>query len=77
MQTTINTVSTASGRAAGFSFARAAQPARRLGAWLRSRGRERAVLNELERLTDRELADIGLARGDIRMVFARAAIASR
>jgi uncharacterized protein YjiS (DUF1127 family) len=31
--------------------------------------RRHSVINELDRLSDRELADIGLARGDIRSIF--------
>ncbi|MBW4022108.1 MAG: DUF1127 domain-containing protein [Proteobacteria bacterium] len=31
--------------------------------------RRSAVINELDRLSDRELADIGLSRGEIRSVF--------
>lgn len=34
--------------------------------------RRQAVLDELSRLTDRELADIGLHRGELKQVFARA-----
>ena len=33
--------------------------------------RRQAVLNELSRLSDRELADIGLHRAELRQVFAR------
>jgi uncharacterized protein YjiS (DUF1127 family) len=34
--------------------------------------RRQAVLDELSRLSDRELADIGLQRSELRQVFARA-----
>jgi len=33
--------------------------------------RQQAVMHELETMTDRELADIGMTRGDIRHVFDR------
>jgi uncharacterized protein YjiS (DUF1127 family) len=33
------------------------------------RAERRAVLDELSRLSDRELADIGLTRGDLMLVF--------
>ncbi len=55
-----------------------ATPSRRRGivAWLASLGewfaempRRRAVLSELSALSDHELADIGLARGDLPRVF--------
>jgi uncharacterized protein YjiS (DUF1127 family) len=42
----------------------------RFGGWLREASRRSAVINELDRLSDRELADIGITRGDIRSVFA-------
>ncbi len=44
----------------------------RFGGWLREASRRSAVFNELDRLSDRELADIGITRGDIRSVFATA-----
>jgi uncharacterized protein YjiS (DUF1127 family) len=44
---------------------------------MRERSQRRQVINELDRLSDRELADIGLARGDIRSVFIGAAITGR
>ena len=37
----------------------------RIGAWLR----RRAAMDELAGLTDHELADIGLSRGDLAMAF--------
>ncbi|MBV9735759.1 MAG: DUF1127 domain-containing protein [Acidisphaera sp.] len=37
----------------------------------------RAVVNELSTLSDRELADIGLARSEVRRVFDDAFVASR
>jgi uncharacterized protein YjiS (DUF1127 family) len=50
-----------------------------LGRWLADRAaalvawpKEQAVIHELQTMTDRELADIGLARGDILHVFDRA-----
>ncbi len=39
--------------------------------------REREVVRELSRLTDRELADLGIARADIRTVAEGAALAVR
>jgi uncharacterized protein YjiS (DUF1127 family) len=44
-------------------------PVVRASRWLRDIGRRNAVINELDRLSDRELADIGLSRGEIRSVF--------
>jgi uncharacterized protein YjiS (DUF1127 family) len=41
----------------------------RIGGWVRNSSRRNAVMNELERLSDRELADIGLSRSEIRSVF--------
>ena len=49
-------------------------PVGRFGAmvqWLMDMPRRRAVINELDALSDHELADIGLARGDVRRVFDR------
>jgi uncharacterized protein YjiS (DUF1127 family) len=48
---------------------RVGSPVLRLGRWLRDTSRRNAVINELDRLSDRELADIGLSRGEIRSVF--------
>jgi uncharacterized protein YjiS (DUF1127 family) len=50
-------------------FNRISSPVVRAGRWLRDVSRRNAVINELDRLSDRELADIGLSRGDIRSVF--------
>jgi uncharacterized protein YjiS (DUF1127 family) len=44
-------------------------PVARAGRWLRDLSSRNAVINELDRLSDRELADIGLSRGEIRSVF--------
>ncbi|MCB8875608.1 DUF1127 domain-containing protein [Acidisoma silvae] len=44
----------------------------RVGRWLRNVSRRNAVINELDRLSDRELADIGLNRSEIRSVFSMA-----
>ncbi len=43
----------------------------RIGAWLGAIRRKQAVIEELSMLTDRELADIGLARSDVPHVFDR------
>jgi uncharacterized protein YjiS (DUF1127 family) len=50
-------------------FARIGAPVVRFGRWVRDTSRRNAVINELDRLSDRELADIGLSRGQIRSVF--------
>jgi uncharacterized protein YjiS (DUF1127 family) len=50
-------------------FNRIGAPIARFGRWLRDTSRRNAVINELDRLSDRELADIGLNRGEIRSVF--------
>ena len=41
----------------------------RLAGWIGEMPRRRAVLSELSALSDHELADIGLARGDLARVF--------
>jgi uncharacterized protein YjiS (DUF1127 family) len=61
----------------GSALSRLAQPATRAAHWIRERNQRRQVINELDRLSDRELADIGLARGDIRSVFIGAEITGR
>jgi uncharacterized protein YjiS (DUF1127 family) len=38
-------------------------------AWLVAMPRRRAVIDELRMLTDRELADIGIARNELKRVF--------
>jgi uncharacterized protein YjiS (DUF1127 family) len=48
---------------------RASASVLRFGSWLREASRRSAIFNELDRLSDRELADIGISRGDIRSVF--------
>jgi uncharacterized protein YjiS (DUF1127 family) len=50
---------------------------RAAGAWLSEALKRRAVTNELAMLSDHELADIGLSRGDIPRVFDRAFVATR
>lgn len=40
--------------------------------WVVTWPRRQAVMDELSRLTDRELSDIGLSRAELRSVFARA-----
>lgn len=45
--------------------------------WLAEQPRRRAVINELGTLTDHELADIGLARGDLHRVFDRDFVSRR
>ena len=65
-------------RAEAFTGAENGAPASRPGlfaravTWLREQGQRRAVVEELSMLTDRELADIGLARSDVPFVFDRA-----
>ena len=39
-----------------------------IGKKLEAKSHERAIYKELARLTDRELADIGISRGDIRAI---------
>jgi uncharacterized protein YjiS (DUF1127 family) len=43
----------------------------RLVAWLDEQRRYRRTVNELSQLTDRELADVGLTRGEIDTVAKR------
>jgi uncharacterized protein YjiS (DUF1127 family) len=50
-------------------FTRIGAPVVRFSRWLRDSSRRSAVMNELDRLSDRELADIGLSRGEIGSVF--------
>ena len=45
--------------------------------WLAAMPKRRAVLDELSRLSDHELADIGLTRGDLPRVFDPAFTAGR
>ena len=45
--------------------------------WLAEMPKRRAVLDELGRLSDHELADIGLTRGDLPRVFDPSFTASR
>ena len=45
----------------------------RLSGWLGEQRRYRQTINELSALTDRELEDIGLSRGDIENVAQRCA----
>ncbi len=42
---------------------------RALGAWISAYRERQAVINELSRLSDRELDDIGLSRADLHRVF--------
>ncbi|MCB8880741.1 DUF1127 domain-containing protein [Acidisoma cellulosilytica] len=71
MNAFINTSST--GRAThGANASRFGGSVARVGRWLRDVSRRNAVINELDRLSDRELADIGLNRNEIRSVFALA-----
>ncbi len=70
MQAFINTSSaTRAPRGVSHVLHRVGSPVARAGRWLRDRSRRHSVINELDRLSDRELADIGLARGDIRSIF--------
>ena len=78
MNAFINTSAAArSGSRAPSRFARMGAPVSRFGRWLRDTSRRNAVVNELDRLSDRELADIGLSRGEIRSVFVTSGRASR
>lgn len=49
----------------------------RLGAWLEEQRAYRKTVAELERMDDRELADIGMSRVDIRRIAREAARAER
>ncbi len=71
MNAFINTSASAARAPHGTSgrFSRISAPVVRAGRWLRDMSRRNAVINELDRLSDRELADIGLSRGEIRSVF--------
>ena len=69
MQAFINASSAARAPRATNVFQRVGSPVLRAGRWLRDSSRRHSVINELDRLSDRELADIGLARGDIRSIF--------
>jgi uncharacterized protein YjiS (DUF1127 family) len=72
MNAFINTSSTA-GAPRGVNASRFGGSVARVGRWLRDVSRRNAVINELDRLSDRELADIGLNRSEIRAVFSMAA----
>jgi uncharacterized protein YjiS (DUF1127 family) len=50
---------------------------RRAVSWLVEMPRRRAVINELAALSDHELADIGLTRGDVPHVFKSGFVAQR
>lgn len=70
MNAFINTSSVApAARGASGRFARLGAPVARMSQWVRDLGRRSAVINELDRLSDRELADIGLNRSEIRSIF--------
>jgi uncharacterized protein YjiS (DUF1127 family) len=69
MQAFINTSSAARAPRSTSLLHRVGSPVIRAGRWLRDNSRRHSVINELDRLSDRELADIGLARGDIRSIF--------
>ena len=42
---------------------------REVGRWIKVQRERRAVMNELAQLSDRDLADIGLGRGQLHRVF--------
>ena len=67
-------INTSSSSVAGHGVAssRVVGSVARVGRWLRDVSRRNAVINELDRLSDRELADIGLNRSEIRTVFSLA-----
>jgi uncharacterized protein YjiS (DUF1127 family) len=77
MNAFINTSATRAAHRAPRRFTRFGGPVMRIGRWLRDTSRRNAVINELDRLSDRELADIGISRGDIRSVFAMSGRAGR
>lgn len=58
-------------------ISRIGAPVSRLGQWVRDIGRRSAVINELDRLSDRELADIGLNRSEIRSIFSMTRLQAR
>lgn len=72
MNAFINTSSVRPAHGLGARVSRMSAPVARVGRWLRDVSRRHAVINELDRLSDRELADIGLNRSEIRSVFATA-----
>ena len=72
MNAFINTSPARPARGLGAQFARIGAPVARASRWLRDVSRRNAVINELDRLSDRELADIGLNRSEIHTVFALA-----
>jgi uncharacterized protein YjiS (DUF1127 family) len=72
MNAFINTSSARTAQGASARVNRISAPVARVGRWLRDMSRRNAVINELDRLSDRELADIGLNRSEIRSVFTMA-----
>lgn len=73
MNAFINTSSAApAGHGVAGRLSRFGAPVLRMGQWVRDLGRRNAVINELDRLSDRELADIGLNRSEIRTIFSMA-----
>ncbi len=52
------------------------KPLQRLASWFAEQRRYRRTLAELSTLTDRELDDIGLTRGDLEFVARRSARAA-
>lgn len=72
--TAVTNTSSAASATRGLSgrFTRLSAPVARMGQWVRDIGRRSAVINELDRLSDRELADIGLNRAEIRTIFSMA-----
>ncbi len=55
--------------AAPAAFAPVSSPVGAIAKWFAERLQRRAVVEELSLLSDHELADIGLSRGDIPRVF--------